>query len=66
MQCLRLLMMTKTKLELISEIDMCLLVQKGTRGSIFDIKDTVKPIINTWNVMIIVNQVNIYHVFGCK
>ena len=57
--------MTKTKLELISDIDMYLLAEKGIRGSIFDIKDTVKPIINTWNVMIIVNQ-NKYHVFGCK
>ena len=51
--------MTKTKLELISDIDMYLLVEKGTRRTVFDIKDTVKPIINTCNVMIIVNQVNV-------
>ena len=51
--------MSKTKLELISDIDMHLFVEKGTRGSVFDIKDTVKPIINTGNVMIIKNQVNI-------
>ena len=45
-QRLRLLKMTKTKLELISDIDMYFFLEKGTRGSIFDIKDTVKPITN--------------------
>ena len=43
-----MLKMTEIKLKLISNTDMCLFVEKGTRGGILILlRDTVKPIINT-------------------
>ena len=55
------LKMTKIELELISRIDIYLFVEKGIREGIFYIakRCTKKPIINTWNVMMIVNPGNV-------
>ena len=57
-----MLKMTGVKSELISYIDMYLFVEKGMRWGILTLlKDIVKPIINTWNHMMIVNQINMWH-----
>ena len=52
--------MTEIELGLISEIEMYFFAEKWMK-EVFPtlLKDTVKPIINTWNHMMIVNQVNI-------
>ena len=52
--------MTEIELGLISDIEMYFFAEKWTE-EVFPtlLKDTVKPIINTWNHMMIVNQVNI-------
>ena len=52
--------MTEIELGLISDIEMYFFAEKWME-EVFPtlLKDTVKPIINTWNHMMIVNQVNI-------
>ena len=52
--------MTEIELGLISDNEMYFFAEKWTE-EVFPtlLKDTVKPIINTWNHMMIVNQVNI-------
>ena len=64
-----MLKMTTVDLELISDINMYLFVNicllKKAREKVFLalLKDTAKPIINTWNRMMIVSQVNILHIW---
>ena len=52
--------MTEIELGLISDIEMYFFAEKWME-EVFPtlLKDTVKPIINTWNHMMVVNQVNI-------
>ena len=59
-----ILKMTGIELELISDINIHLFIEKGMRRGIFFtlLKDLVKQIINTWNFMIIVIQANVLHI----
>ena len=58
------LKMTWTELELISDIDMHLLMKKECEEVFLTLlKDLVKQIINTCNFMMIKNQVNTLHIF---
>ena len=55
-----MLKMTEIELELTSDFDMDLFIEKKWEEVFITLlKDLVLPIINTWNLMIIINQVNI-------
>ena len=55
-----MLKMTKIELELISEIDLYLLIEKPMRGGITYIaKRHCKEIINAWDHMVLINQANL-------
>ena len=56
-----MLKMTVIELELISDNDMHLFIEKGMRGGISQITKSYieKQIINTWNVMILVKKANL-------
>ena len=51
-----MLKMTRIEVELISDIDLHLFIEKGMRGGISYIAK--RKIINTWSVMIVVKKVN--------
>ena len=52
--------MTKIELELISDVDMHLLLKKEWEDVFLTlVKDTVKQIINAWHMMIVMKKVNL-------
>ena len=59
-----MLKMTGIELKLISDNDMDLFIEKGIRGDILkSVKDLVKQIINTWQIMTVVKKVNSFFCF---
>ena len=54
--------MNGIELDFFSDIEMHFFIEKGMRGSIFKLlKDIVKQIISICKIMIIVNQVHLFH-----
>ena len=58
-----MLKMIEIELELISDIDMHLFIEKEW-GEVFltFLKDIVKQIINTWNLMMLIKQIDVSHI----